>query len=119
MRFDPVRQTRQKGRCQTETVIKAILPVLGVLFALAHPVAAGVEEDICAARAAAAAKSQSERRAGGVNLRISGNVAVGFSRSSGPQPKVPAGAGDAAREARELRALEERVKRECMQDFSR
>lgn len=74
----------------------------GFALLLAAPAAAEDREDACRARAerlSGYTPSALETQVGNVTIRLSGSVALGASRSSGPSlPSAPPSAGAAARE---------------------
>lgn len=97
------------------------LKLLGLVTLLALPVPgpapANPQEDICHARARElsgfrGAAPRAETRRGNTSFRLSGSVAVGVSRESGPpSPRAPGGHGAVAQERFEQnRRAEEDVK---------
>lgn len=87
----------------------------GLALVLVTAAAANAQEEACRARAERLSgyrPSGLETRLGNVTIRLSGSVALGTSRSSGPaMPAAPAFAGAAARERFEAKRNEKRAAR--------
>jgi len=98
----------------------------GLALLLATAVDADTQEEVCRARAerlSGYTPSALEARVGNVTIRLSGSVALGVSRGSGPAaPTAPAFAGAAAQERLEAErnekgaALYQRFFDQCMSD---
>ena len=98
----------------------------GLVLLLAAAAAADPQEEACRARAERLSGYKPgglETQVGNVTIRLSGSVALGASRSSGPaMPAAPAFAGAAAREKFEAKRNEKRATRyqkhldQCMRE---
>ncbi|GAA6198867.1 hypothetical protein [Aquicoccus sp. SU-CL01552] len=98
----------------------------GLALVMAAPAAAEEREDTCRARAerlSGYSPGALETQVGEVTIRLSGSIALGVSRSSGPiVSSAPPSAGAAARERHEANRNSEKSKRykqyfdQCMSD---
>ena len=98
----------------------------GLALLIAAPAVAEEREDACRARAerlSGYSPGTLETQVGNVTIRLSGSVALGASRSSGPTvPSAAPSAGAAARERFEAKRNSEKAKRykqyfdQCMRE---
>ncbi len=98
----------------------------GLALLITAAAAADAQQEACKARAerlSGYSPSTLETEVGGVTIRLSGSVALGASRSSGPAaPSAPPFAGAAARERFEVKRNEKRAARyqeyfdQCMRE---